>query len=156
MAQKSLLSFSLRNQALACRSISGLTLGPSNGDQAYCSTFEQSIAAMATVAHHYLHNYTRDLLTLVSDAYSSGITLEWAQTVRHHHLHTTENSRNWMSNWFYPVQLTSKSRNPPMSDFPTCAWTDFKWSKWTNCRRQFDIQKKRWQNCLTSHFENSL
>jgi len=36
-------------------------------------------------------------------------------SVRHHHIPTAKNSRNWMSTQFYPVQLTSKSRNPPIS-----------------------------------------
>ena len=48
--------------------------------------------------------------------------------VIHHHTPTAKNSRNQMSNRFYPVQQTSNSRNPPTSRFHLSARGDLKWS----------------------------
>jgi len=46
----------------------------------------------ATTFRRYLKNNTRHLLTPVTGARSSCITLEFAQSARHYHLHTAENS----------------------------------------------------------------
>ena len=68
------------------------------GVQAYCVTFEQLIAVTARVARRHLHDYAPDVLTPITGVYSSGITLKCDQIARHYHIHTTENSRDWMSN----------------------------------------------------------
>ena len=52
----------------------------------------------APATRHHLYDNTRHLLALVPGAYSSSMTLKYAQTVRHHYIQTTESSQNWMSN----------------------------------------------------------